>query len=109
VKPAVRVAALVLLVALIAPVLASACPLCKEASSDADKPGGSSMWRGMYWSILFMVAAPFAMVGTMILMIRRARRHGGAAQQRGAERVAASSRFPTPGSKLGNPASELET
>jgi len=104
VKPAVRVAAVVLLVALIAPVLVSACPLCKEASSDADKPGGNSMWRGMYWSILFMVAAPFAMVGTMIVMIRRARRHA-AAKERGA----ASSRFRVPGSKLGNPASELET
>jgi hypothetical protein len=98
VKLALRVAAIVLLVALIAPLLASACPLCKEASSDADKPGGNSMWRGMYWSILFMVAAPFAMVGTMIVMIRRARRQG-----------AASARFPVPGSELGNSASELET
>lgn len=82
-RPALRIAALVLLVALIAPLLASACPLCKEASSDADKPGGNSMWRGMYWSILFMVAAPFAMVGTMIVMIRRARRQV-AAGERGA-------------------------
>jgi hypothetical protein len=62
----------------------------------------------MYWSILFMVAAPFAMVGTMIVMIRRARRHV-AAEERGAEQVAASSRFQAPSSKLGNPASELET
>ena len=69
-----RVAVLVLLVALILPVLASACPLCKEASSDADKPGATSMWRGMYWSILFMVSAPFVMVGTMIVLVRRARR-----------------------------------
>jgi hypothetical protein len=75
VKAALRVAAVVLLVALIAPVLASACPLCKEASSDADKPGTTSVWRGMYWSILMMVAAPFAMVGTMIVAIRRARRN----------------------------------
>ena len=75
-KPALRVAVLLLLVALIAPVLASACPLCKEAASDADRPGATSVWRGMYWSILFMVAAPFAMVGTMIVMIRRARRQG---------------------------------
>jgi heme/copper-type cytochrome/quinol oxidase subunit 2 len=108
VKPALRVAALVLLVALVAPLLASACPLCKEASSDADKPGATSVWRGMYWSILFMVAAPFAMVGTMIVMIRRARRHGVAAEDH-AERVAASSAFRVPSSKLGNPASELET
>jgi len=104
VKPALRVAALVILVALLVPLSLSACPLCKEASSDADKPGATSVWRGMYWSILFMVAAPFAMVGTMIVMIRRARRHA-AAKERGA----ASSRFRVPGSKLGNPASELET
>jgi hypothetical protein len=71
---AVRVAAFVLLVALLAPALAAACPLCKEAASDADRPGATSVWRGMYWSILFMIAAPFAMVGTMIVLIRRARR-----------------------------------
>jgi hypothetical protein len=29
----------------------------------------------MYWSILFMVSAPFAMVATMIVMVRRARRN----------------------------------
>lgn len=69
-----RVAAIVLVAAVLLPVLASACPLCKEASSDADKPGANSMWRGMYWSILFMVGAPFAMVGTMIVLVRRARR-----------------------------------
>jgi hypothetical protein len=32
------------------------------------------MWRGMYWSILLMVAMPFAMVGTMIFAVIRARR-----------------------------------
>ena len=104
-KPALRVAALVILVALIAPLVLSACPLCKDASSDADRPGATSVWRGMYWSILFMVVAPFAMVGTMIVMIRRARRHGISAEERGA----ATSGFRVPGSKLGNPASELET
>ena len=82
-KAAVRVAVVVLLVALVAPVLASACPLCKEAASDADRPGATSMWRGMYWSILFMVAAPFAMVGTMIVAVRRARRNLPAAKAAG--------------------------
>jgi hypothetical protein len=66
--------ALLLLVAVLAPALAAACPLCKEAASDADRPGATSVWRGMYWSILIMIGAPFAMVGTMIVMIRRARR-----------------------------------
>jgi len=74
VKWAARIAAVVLLVALLAPALAAACPLCKDAASNADKPGASSMWRGMYWSILLMVGMPFGMVGGMILMVVRARR-----------------------------------
>ncbi|MEP6993259.1 MAG: hypothetical protein ABI968_01965 [Acidobacteriota bacterium] len=81
------VVAVVLLVAVLAPALAAACPLCKEAASDADKPGATSVWRGMYWSILFMVAAPFAMVGTMIVLIRRTRR-------RQPSRLAQASAFP---------------
>jgi hypothetical protein len=66
--------ALVLLVVALLPALAAACPLCKEAASDADRAGSASVWRGMYWSILFMIGAPFTMVGTMILLIRRTRR-----------------------------------
>jgi hypothetical protein len=66
--------AVVLLVAALLPALAAACPLCKEAASDADRVGSTSVWRGMYWSILFMIGAPFAMVGTMILLIRRTHR-----------------------------------
>lgn len=73
-KTALRVAALVLLVAVLVPALAAACPLCKEAASEADKPGSGGMWRGMYWSILLMVGMPFAMVGGMIWMVVRARR-----------------------------------
>ena len=84
---AARGRVVLLVAALILPVLASACPLCKEASSDADKPGATSMWRGMYWSILFMVSAPFAMVGTMIVLVRRARRRY-PASGRGARPVA---------------------
>ena len=73
-RTVLRVAAIVLVVAVLAPALSAACPLCKEASSDGDKVGGTSVWRGLYWSILFMISAPFAMVGTMIVLIRRARR-----------------------------------
>lgn len=73
--PLVRVLAVVLLVAILVPALAAACPLCKEAASNADKPGQSDVWRGMYWSILLMVAAPFAMVGAMIVAVKRARRN----------------------------------
>ena len=67
--------ALVLLAAVLVPALVAACPLCKEAASDADRPGSTSVWRGMYWSILFMIGAPFSMVGAMVLMIRKSRRH----------------------------------
>ncbi len=65
--------ALALLFAALAPALASACPLCKESAEGAAAAGGG-VWRGMYWSILLMIAAPFSMVGTMILLILRARR-----------------------------------
>ncbi len=74
-KRAVRITAAVLLVALLLPAIASACPLCKDAASNADKPGQSDVWRGMYWSILLMVAAPFAMVAALIVAVKRARRN----------------------------------
>ena len=73
-KRALWIAAAVLLVALLLPAIASACPLCKEAASTAEKPGQTGVWRGMYWSILLMVSAPFTMVGAMIVAVRRARR-----------------------------------
>ena len=74
-KRALGTAAAVLLLALLLPAIASACPLCKEAASNADKTGQSDVWRGMYWSILLMVAAPFAMVTALIVAIKRARRN----------------------------------
>ena len=73
-KPVIRVLAVALLVAILLPTLVAACPLCKEAASNADKPGQSGVWRGMYWSILLMVAMPFTMVGAMIVAVKRARR-----------------------------------
>ena len=81
-KTVVRVAAIMLLLAVLVPALAAACPLCKDAASDADKPGSTSMWRGMYWSILLMVGTPFTMVGTMIFAVMRARRRREAALPR---------------------------
>jgi hypothetical protein len=81
-KTAARVLVAVLLVAILLPALASACPLCKEAASTTEKPGQSGMWRGMYWSILLMVAMPFMMVGGMILAVRRAKRRHDAALPR---------------------------
>jgi len=66
----IRVLVCVLLLAVLVPVVLSACPLCKEAVSDE----GPSMWRGMYWSILLMVAMPFAAAGTIAILVLRARR-----------------------------------
>jgi hypothetical protein len=72
---AARVALVVLLAAVLLPALASACPLCKDAKSDTDYPGGTaSLSSGFYYSILLMVAAPFLVVGGLILRIALARR-----------------------------------
>jgi hypothetical protein len=72
---AARVALVVLLAAVLLPALASACPLCKDAKADTDYPGGTaSLSSGFYYSILLMVAAPFLVVGGLILRIALARR-----------------------------------
>jgi hypothetical protein len=71
----VRVAVVVLLAVLLLPALVSACPLCKDAKSDTDYPGGAaSLPKGFYYSILLMVSAPFIVVGAFALRIYRARR-----------------------------------
>jgi hypothetical protein len=54
-KTATRVAVVVLAVAVLLPAVLSACPLCSEAASKADA-GGTSLWKGMFLSILFMMA-----------------------------------------------------
>lgn len=72
-KTAARVAVVVLLAAILVPALASACPLCSEAASKADA-SGTSLWKGMYLSILLMLVTPFAVVGTVVVVILRARR-----------------------------------
>lgn len=70
-----RIAIIVLLIAAVLPAVAGACPNCKDASSDAETPGGSaSLGRGFYWSILLMVAAPFTVIGTFAITLLRARR-----------------------------------
>ena len=72
---AARATLVVLLVAVLLPALASACPLCKDAKSDTDYPGGTaSLSSGFYYSILLMVAAPFLVVGGLIFRIALARR-----------------------------------
>lgn len=68
------VVALVLLIASVA----AACPTCKEGLAQND-PQGQSIAAGYYYSILFMMSMPFAILGTFgslaYLSIRRARKN----------------------------------
>lgn len=56
--------------------IAAACPTCREGLADAD-PQGKSLAAGFYYSILFMMSMPFAILGTFCglayLSIRRAK------------------------------------
>lgn len=63
--------ALVLIVFLLIPDIASACPNCKEAYID---DGQSSVSSGFNRSILFMMAVPFLVVGTFALRLWVAQR-----------------------------------
>jgi len=60
----------------------SACPLCKEAvaaQDDAASRGGQPttfMKNGYNWSVLFMMAMPFALLGTGAFMVARAVKRG---------------------------------
>ena len=55
---------------------ATACPTCKDGL-DEDKPASQAMARGYFYSILFMMAMPFVIIGTFgsaaYLSIRRSR------------------------------------
>lgn len=52
-----------------------ACPNCKEAVSLGAGEAASAA-SGYNWSVLFMIAVPFSMMGTGALAIRRAARRG---------------------------------
>jgi cytochrome bd-type quinol oxidase subunit 2 len=84
VRSSARIAALLLLIVVLLPAVLSACPLCKDATPDAEYPGGSaSLGRGFYYSILLMIAVPWTAVGTVAFLIfRRRRREKGAAPAR---------------------------
>ena len=65
----------VVLTAAVLPAAAGACPLCKDAKSDSDYAGGTaSLPSGFYYSIVFMVCAPFAVVTALVTRIVLARR-----------------------------------
>ena len=76
-----RVAAVLVLAVILLPALVSACPLCKDA--EADTPGGTvGFGRGIYYSILLMIAVPWTAVGTVAFLIFRKRRREGPANER---------------------------
>lgn len=54
---------------------AQACPMCKEALSS--NPNSGDVISGYFWSILFMMSMPFAIIGSFglyaYLQVRKAR------------------------------------
>jgi hypothetical protein len=65
--------ALVLTAGLASP--AAACPNCKEAVA-AQPSEVASMARGYNYSVLFMVAMPFTLLGTGAFVVARAVKRG---------------------------------
>jgi hypothetical protein len=68
--------AMTIALALLIASVAAACPTCKDGLAQND-PHGQSIAAGYYYSILFMMMMPFAILGTFgglaYLSIRRAR------------------------------------
>lgn len=66
----------VLVAVLLFATLAEACPTCKDSLGATD-PQHQGMVQGYFYSILFMMAMPFLLIGTfssyMYLEVRRAR------------------------------------
>lgn len=57
---------LALLVVLLLPVLAHACPNCKNSLPDSDDPGFlTGLRNGYFWSYIGMSAMPFLALGTV--------------------------------------------
>jgi hypothetical protein len=70
-----RILLVMLVVALVLPAVAAACPDCKEAKADGEYPGGSaSLGLGFYYSILLMIAVPWTAVSTIAFLIYRKQR-----------------------------------
>ncbi len=62
---------------------AQACPMCKEALSSGSNSG--DVVSGYFWSILFMMSMPFAIIGSFglyaYLQVRKARQADGAIEE----------------------------
>lgn len=54
---------------------ATACPNCKEAVS-LQSEDAAGLSNGYNWSVMFMLAVPFSMMGTGAFMIHRAAKRG---------------------------------
>lgn len=69
--------ALVLLAHLPCEPSARACPSCREAVSESESENDTAgMSDGYNWSVLFMLAVPFSMMGAGAFAIRQAARRG---------------------------------
>ena len=70
-----RIVLVVVVVALVLPAVAAACPDCKDAVADGEYPGGAaSLGHGFYYSILLMIAVPWTAVSTVAFLIYRKQR-----------------------------------
>jgi hypothetical protein len=54
---------------------AVACPNCKEAVSSSESEAANAS-MGYNWSVVFMLCVPFSMIGTGMLLVRRAVKRG---------------------------------
>jgi hypothetical protein len=54
---------------------ARGCPNCKEAVTSSEGETSSAA-MGYNWSVAFMLIVPFSMVGTGMLIVRRAAKRG---------------------------------
>jgi uncharacterized paraquat-inducible protein A len=56
---------------------AAACPNCKEALAGQESEESLRVANGYSYSILFMMAMPFSLLGAGVWMVTRAARRGG--------------------------------
>jgi hypothetical protein len=78
-----------LLVALVAAADAFGCPTCKD-SVDTSDPAGLNLARGYFYSILLMLAMPFALAGSFGCYVWREMRRQQREQEVGEPRQAVS-------------------
>ena len=65
----------IMIAAALAASTAQACPSCKEAV-ESQTGEGAKLKDGYYYSILFMVAMPFTLLGTGVFLVTKAVKRG---------------------------------